>query len=267
MLVLFVRSGQMCNQLLSLAAIYSIGIHYGERVYCPIVDKKLTEYFEFNQKEENYLCIGHSRGLFFISKVLNKLGLARKRKYNPHGKKIQIFFNWISFLDESIFIEHVEDIRKCIKINSSIEKSSKEKILKIRNNKDTIVGVHLRRGDYRTYRNGEWFFDDEIIIKYLKNLTLNNNNIKFVLCSNERINLEQYKAAGLDVCVLGNTDIEDLCILSKCDYIIGPPSTYSFWAAMYGNKKRCILDKSMKSCSWNDFKYFEERILEGDYIR
>ena len=30
------------------------------------------------------------------------------------------------------------------------------------------------------------------------------------------------------------SDIEDLYALSICDYILGPPSTFSMWASFYG---------------------------------
>ncbi|MFN5837557.1 MAG: hypothetical protein ACK47J_12755, partial [Pseudanabaena sp.] len=31
-----------------------------------------------------------------------------------------------------------------------------------------------------------------------------------------------------------NGIIEDLYSMAKCDYLIGPPSTYSMWASFYG---------------------------------
>jgi hypothetical protein len=36
--------------------------------------------------------------------------------------------------------------------------------------------------------------------------------------------------------------IEDLYALASCDYIIGPPSTFSQWASFYGNVPRYMVN-------------------------
>ncbi len=45
--------------------------------------------------------------------------------------------------------------------------------------------------------------------------------------------------------------------LSKCDYLVGPPSSFTAWAAYFGNIPLLILkDKDMKA----DIQNFEEQI-------
>jgi hypothetical protein len=36
--------------------------------------------------------------------------------------------------------------------------------------------------------------------------------------------------------------VGDLYALARCDYIMGPPSTYTQWASFYGNRPMLSLD-------------------------
>ena len=277
MIILLVRSGQMCNQMLSLAAVYSLGLEYQCNVKCPVIDTELKKYFAFDEKVNDGICkvqmYSSKFGNFctFVAKNAKKVfKLDYNKKFKPEKRGNQYFFNWISMLDNNVFCNHVSEIRHFFAIRPEIEEKCKD-ILEREKNSDVItVGVHLRRGDYRTFRNGELYFDDAVMIRWLKHLSEtmeSGKSVRFALCSNEKIDIETYKRNGLDVFTPGGSGIEDLCCLSLCDYVMGPPSTFSFWAAMYGNKKRCILDDRDKVFNWGDFRYFEERLLEGDYIR
>lgn len=277
MIILLARSGQMCNQMLSLAAVYSLGLEFHCDVKCPAVDMELKKYFAFDEKVNDGICkVQMYRSKFgdlcmLAAKVARKVfKLNYDKKFQPQKRKNQYFLDWISMLDNKAFCNHVSEIRRFFAIRPEIEMKCKE-IMEQGKGSDVItVGVHLRRGDYRTYLNGELYFDDAVIIRWLKHLSETvetSKRLRFALCSNEKIDIDSYKRNGLDVFTPGGSGIEDLCCLSLCDYVMGPPSTFSFWAAMYGNKKRCILDDRNKMYNWSDFRYFEDRLAEGDYIR
>ena len=55
--------------------------------------------------------------------------------------------------------------------------------------------------------------------------------IRFVICSNEKLDLSYFREAGLEVNAGPGHEALDLYALSKCDLIIGPPSTYNLWAS------------------------------------
>ena len=120
----------------------------------------------------------------------------------------------------------------------------------------------MRRGDYKNFQGGKWYYSDENYARWMKAL-VRNKEVQFVLFSNETINLSYFEEQGLNVIGMQGSAIEDLCCLSMCDYIMGPPSTYSWWAAMYGNKRRLILENRDTEYQWEDFKYLEERVAEG----
>lgn len=102
---------------------------------------------------------------------------------------------------------------------------------------DRIIGVHIRRSDFKTFIGGAYFFEDEEYAGYMHQLVndkeLKGLNIGFLLCSDEPVIKEHFIA--FNIFQVGKAkNIEDLYGLSLCDYIIGPPSTFSMWASFYG---------------------------------
>lgn len=76
--------------------------------------------------------------------------------------------------------------------------------------------------------------------------------------SNEKIDIKKYYESLGNVNIListGTTEVEDVGILSKMDYIVGPPSTFNGWASFIGNKKRFWMNpEKMNPCSLEEFK-------------
>ena len=107
-----------------------------------------------------------------------------------------------------------------------------------------IVGVHLRRGDYKDFNGGAYFYPEEVYVSYLRQFVADprfrGKSVGFLLCSNEPVCLESYQ--GLRVFQLpGGRSIEDLYALSGCDYLIGPPSSFTMWASFYNQVPLRIL--------------------------
>ena len=102
-----------------------------------------------------------------------------------------------------------------------------------------IIGVHIRRGDYKNFLGGKYYFDDNIYLKYVQNLkreVKNSYNKKslFIIFSNEKIFIKETP----DIILSKNEWYIDQFIMSKCDLLIGPPSTFTLWASYMGNVKR-----------------------------
>ncbi|MBS7566818.1 alpha-1,2-fucosyltransferase [Mucilaginibacter sp. Bleaf8] len=97
-----------------------------------------------------------------------------------------------------------------------------------------IVGVHVRHGDYATWHGGKFFYDANTYYAKMQQIAAQMPDCVFVVCSNENIVFEN--TAGLNIVHAKGSDIEDLCVLAHCDYIIGPPSTFSGWAAFLGSR-------------------------------
>ena len=62
-----------------------------------------------------------------------------------------------------------------------------------------------------------------------------------------------FRAHGLDLTEASGTPQEDVVTLSLCDYRVGPPSTFSWWAAYYGDKPRLSLRSRDDAVSLDKF--------------
>ena len=117
----------------------------------------------------------------------------------------------------------------------------------------TLIGVHVRQGDYADFRGGKYLFSLEAYAAVMSELaTQLPSGSLFVVCTN----------GVLDPGVL--TDIKwqqgpggiatDLYALSRCDYILGPPSSYSRWAAFYGDVPLMVLEDPDRVVTVDDFR-------------
>ena len=129
---------------------------------------------------------------------------------NKHKLRILDFFAPIQDVRERV-TSHIKEIRKGITV---------------------LVGVHLRRGDYR---GGKFYFGDDVYRAMMQQMfaALPDRKIRFLLVSNEPIEKRNY--AGLDSAIGLGDAAGDLFSLAACDYVIGPPSTFSLWASFFGN--------------------------------
>jgi hypothetical protein len=97
----------------------------------------------------------------------------------------------------------------------------------------TRIGIHIRRGDYRVYHDGKYYFDDNLYFRVVKTLaTLFGNQVQFVLASNEALDdLTEGLFPGSEFVVAPTDPLVTLAALGQCAVIIGPPSTFSGWAS------------------------------------
>lgn len=149
-----------------------------------------------------------------------------------------------------------EIFRPCQNIENKVDVYMEKHGLK---NDVVLVGFHIRRGDYRTYRNGEYFYNNDSWIKWINEARSifdfsSKRFVGLVFC-NEKID------AVVDSCgdlIPGPGDMyEDLHMLSKCNYIIGPPSTFSGWASYRGRVPVHYLFTATTQIELNDFKIVE----------
>lgn len=125
------------------------------------------------------------------------------------------------------------------------------------NRKDfTLVGVHLRRGDYKNWLNGKYYFMDDVYEKYMDNLSdelINHSQKKpfFIIFSNEKINMVKKE----NMLISNNEWYIDQMIMSKCDYLIGPPSTFTLWASYIGKVKYFHFEDGSGKIKIKDFGF------------
>lgn len=253
MIINYDSPGQLCNRIWSLVPSIAYGLECGEKVLVINLDKYSVDFENLNS---NKLI------RFASHKTIKRILMSLKaRSYIQNGKSniFRKLFNlnfvegWSNRLGNAEMVEKQSDvIREIFTFKYDITNPVDQFLGN--NNEFTIVGAHIRRGDYKEWLNGVYYYTDDEYICILKNIKdqLKGKKVKFLLCSNEKINLEKYN--NLDCIIIPNTSgAHDLYALSRCDYIIGPPSSYSQWASFLGKVPVKFMMYSNEKIDLSDF--------------
>jgi hypothetical protein len=140
---------------------------------------------------------------------------------------------WL-FRDERSFAKHADLVRSQFGPIEVHGRRVESLLAGVRTPDRLLVGVHVRRGDYRRYEGGRFLYDDAAYRRLLvaTQAIMPAQEIRFLVCSDEPIDAAAF--AGLDVARGTGHLLEDMYALAGCDYLIGPPSTYTAWASFYG---------------------------------
>ena len=99
---------------------------------------------------------------------------------------------------------------------------------------DHLVGIHIRQTDYKNFANGKYFYPLSVYRRVMNEIASQlAGKTRFLLCSDAPLDLQAF--AGLDIILATGHPVEDNYALAACDFIAGPPSTYTAWASFYGN--------------------------------
>jgi hypothetical protein len=290
MVLLYSQQGQLANRLWQAAYFISNAIenkytflHLGFAKYveffdencctqlkeiggnCRIIDFKTTSFWDrivikyanlskdFHRRENHHFPIVKEIEVNIENYDISEISFQLFTK-----KKIIIANGWI-FVDAHSIMKHSEIIRRIFKPNKIFLDHINILRGQTFSKYDYVIGVHIRKADYATYFKGKWFYSDDDYISFIKqtNLlpTFKNKNVGFLLCSDEKISIKEVK--GINLIYSTNHFIEDLYSLSICDYIIGPPSTYSSWASFYGKVPLLRLESKNMEIREKDFKIVE----------
>jgi hypothetical protein len=128
-----------------------------------------------------------------------------------------------------------------------------------RKNCDVLVGVHIRGGDYASHLGGRYCYTvpDYIHVMRCVSTLFPGKRVVFLICSNSILDPEMFEEMN---CHFGpNHHLQDMYAFAECDYIIGPPSTYTLWASFYGNVPLYFIQEPNKPVTLDMFKdYFSQ---------
>ena len=115
------------------------------------------------------------------------------------------------------------------------------------------IAVHIRQGDYKEWANGIHYYSTEKYRNFINEL---NHSLKghasFYIFSDSNLTEADFDIPNLTVS--NHSVIEDLDLMSQCDYIVGPPSTFSAWASLYGQTPIFVLHDIKRIPLLSDFK-------------
>jgi len=163
------------------------------------------------------------------------------------------------YKDHASLQKHKKLLREFFRPKQIHESVVQSFIAECKKNSDCLVGVHLRKKDFRKFGGGEHYFEDGV---YHDNMVRINAMLKekgfnphFILCSDEPIDENNFPE--VPITKGPNHLIEDLYAFALCDYLIGPPSTYSLWASFYGDVPLKFICNARLDYNLADFKVVE----------
>lgn len=171
----------------------------------------------------------------------------------PFLKKRLTMAAGLNFRDISGIEKHLDKIRDYFKLVGEHRQRVDSLISKARQDCDVLVGVHIRQGDYETHLGGRYFFDIDVFKSFMRNIEIliPNRRVGFLVCSNSQLDPQDFE--GHAVTFGPKHFVEDMYSLAACDYIMGPPSTYTLWASLYGGARLYFIQTAEADLSMDDF--------------
>lgn len=160
-------------------------------------------------------------------------------------KKFYLVNAWEQRIHTNCFIKESGFIRSIILPEQKSRGMAENHISELRHSFDKIIAVHIRRGDYKEFLGGRFYFEDDVYLQKMKETQklLYPAKVCFAVFSNGKINLKNFE--GINISVKNtNTAIRDMWGISLCDYILGPLSTFSMWASFWHNVPLLFIEKN-----------------------
>lgn len=281
MVIIADKVGQLCNRLFQFSYFIVNGIENNYKVINPSFDEYAI-FFE-TTASNNFKGLDISTKItplkkldrlllkFYNKKLLrflnfhtedirssNEIHDLKDVKFRQLAKTKIVFAKGWLFKDEENLKKHRNQLIEVFKPKKQYLNEVENILMDLRSKYDFLIGVHIRRGDYREWNNGSYFFDDEVYLDKMKQIEQEMNTLGksccFFVASNEEINVTSFKAINL--CYEKRNLITDLYTLAGCDYIIGPPSTFSLWASFYGNVPLQTISSSQEKISLKNFSQY-----------
>lgn len=262
MMVHFGNTGQLGNQLLSVAHLLASSLEHDFFLetyacdsfvgYLSETHKSFPHNFAFRRSEpwimrgltgrvvrrlfEGKSWILYNKKIVFDYRSRRSIEQEAFLSFAKSSKQF-IYCGWLFRDFESLFLQQ-NKVRAILLPKCSTDKMNSDKFK---------IGLHIRRGDYRIWRGGVHYYDDSVYLRICRDAIRqysNEGKVEIYPVSDERLTLPE-KLDGVCLRYKGQQHrITDLTLLSNCDLVIGPPSTFSQAAAFLGDvPKFTILSK------------------------
>jgi hypothetical protein len=163
--------------------------------------------------------------------------------------------------------KHARALRQYFRPIAAIRRHVRQKLVACRSASDVVIGLHVRLGDYRKFLGGRFFYPEEAYVQIAKHvLTLfPGQRVHFFVCSDCEPELLRCSALPVAFSVgAQGTPVEDLYALAGCDYLIGPPSTFSLWASFYGQVPIFHIESVDARPARTDFRASDDLVWKYD---
>lgn len=264
--MIFVRDkGRMCNNLLQYAHVYAWGREHGRST---LSMRFAYKYPWFHISDTRY----HNTFFYLLGKFCAWSHLLpvvsfdspsvdlRAKEQEMLRHRHQVVEGWyVSFPD--LFLKYKAEILGLFAFHEDIIYKVREAING--DGAEVRVGLHVRRGDYKTWMGGRYLYTDAQFISLTRQMQalLPGRRVHFYVCGNDpSLNQAAYAEAlgAQSVSFPAGNPAEDLCLLSCMDWLIGPPSTFTLVAAMYRDVPLYRILDASEPLSLEAYEHFDE---------
>ena len=257
--------GRMANNMLQYGHVYAWGREHGRKTMSMRFAYKYPWFHICHTRYHNFLT-------YVFAKYAAKWGLIPSVRFDEEGadysreeklmldRKMILVGGWYARWYD-LFLKYKPEILQLFAFDEAVEQKAKERLGDMWG---VRLGVHVRRGDYATFQGGRYFFSDEQYVNVIRDYydrCYPKERLNVYICTNDpNLDRDYYCERLKDFFVYfpeGNP-AEDLCLLSKCDNLIGPPSTFTLVASMYRNVPLYWIEDSDKAVTPSDFRYFDD---------
>lgn len=149
-----------------------------------------------------------------------------------------LFMDCWPYIDAELLHKHSETVRLYIQPRQEARNRAAEIIHALRSAAAVpVVGVHIRRTDYKEWLDGIYYYELETYLRYMKRVSeLLEGEVSFVICSDEHFEAGDFADVPCrGIHVSHETFMTDFALLMQCDYTMGPPSTFRMTSSFLGN--------------------------------
>lgn len=286
MIVIAEKYGQLGNRLFVFAHFIACAREHGLRVANPAFDE-YAEFFESTRRDvfcrypqrPSLLRGGRLRRLLYAaanrlthtlsyrspsSRFWEVIRIGEEETFDLRDPKFVaaarekwfVFTQGWLFRDEPSLLRHAEAIRKFFAPAADFAGKVEAHVARARKGCDLLVGVHVRQGDYRQFMGGRYFYESAEYARMMRGVErlFPGRRVGFLVCSNARQDAEVF--AEFRHAHGPGHFMEDMYSLARCDYIFGPPSTYTLWASFYGGAPLYSVTDPAADISLQSFKAY-----------
>lgn len=248
MLISIDHSGQLCNRMLYFVDSLATALDCHENLHLLFAREILGFTDTHPEALPHTKVVLHAWKRPLFVRVLSDLTLRYPYKHSEekisqwkHSKSIFPRLIWrCGFTNKSGRAKYRDIISKYLKPKPKFFAKPSKRLSMLRKDfSGVILGIHIRRGDYINWRGGAYYFSDEQYLHFMKQFQASTDKpVKFVIVSNDTVDVDLFNQNGCRAINASGCAQEDIVTLSLCDYILGPPSTFSYWAAYLEDKPR-----------------------------
>ena len=273
--MMFARDkSQMCNNLLQYAHVYAWGREHGRKVismrfsykyqFFHICHTPLTGFFWY-LFAKYMAALGLLPTASFKHSDCNRVALEQKMLRHKHIVVSGWYARWYE-----LFLKYRQEICELFRIDEQFTTPVRQQMQQVAGDNLVRLGVHIRRGDYAQWADGKYFYDNEVYARHINKFKeLHGDKVVHVYLSTNDAEVSetlfQEQCPETVVHHLHGNAPQDLFMLSECDYLIGPPSTFSLVAALYRDIPLYRMDTAdadkMDADAFKLFDYWFRRII------